>query len=84
MTSATSPRLSSMTMRMPDLSDSSRSSAMSFDLAFLHQLGDLLEQPRLVHLVRQLGDDDGLAPPRFSSVSISTRARTYTRPRPVR
>ena len=32
------------------------------DFLVAHQLGDALEQARLVHLVRQLGDDDGLAP----------------------
>ena len=31
------------------------------DLLVAHQLGDALEQARLVHLVRQLGDDDRLA-----------------------
>ena len=31
------------------------------DLAVLHQLRDLLDQRRLVNLVRQLGDDDLLA-----------------------
>ena len=31
------------------------------DFLVAHQLGDALEQARLVHLVRQLGDDDGLA-----------------------
>ena len=31
------------------------------DLAVLHHVGDLLDQRRLVHLVRQLGDDDHLA-----------------------
>src|SRR5690606_9782521 len=32
----------------------------ALDLLFLDQLGDLLDQPRLVHLVRNLGNDDGL------------------------
>jgi hypothetical protein len=31
------------------------------DLLVAHQVGDALEQPRLVHLVGQLGHDDGLA-----------------------
>ena len=35
--------------------------ADAFELLFLHQLGDLLDQPRLVDLVRDLGDDDRLA-----------------------
>src|SRR5690606_38170630 len=32
--------------------------ADAFELLFLDQLGDLLDQPRLVQLIRQLGDDD--------------------------
>jgi enoyl-CoA hydratase/carnithine racemase len=55
----------------------------AFDLLFLDQLGDLLDQARLVHLVRKLGDDD-----RFAAgvlvTSISARARIRMRPRPVR
>ncbi len=33
----------------------------ALELLAAHQLGDALDQARLVHLVRQLGDDDGLA-----------------------
>ena len=33
----------------------------AFDLLVLDQLGDVLDQTRLVHLIRQLGDDDVLA-----------------------
>ena len=33
----------------------------ALDQLAAHQVGDALEQPRLVHLVRQLGDDDGFA-----------------------
>src|SRR6266850_2456630 len=33
----------------------------ALDLLLLHELGDLLDEARLVHLVRQLADDDGLA-----------------------
>ena len=47
-----------------------------------HQLGDALQQPRLVHLERQLSDDDGL--PAFVVFFDVVRARTYRRPRPVR
>ena len=32
----------------------------ALDRLLAHQLGDLLDQPRLVHLVRDLGDDDRL------------------------
>lgn len=43
------------------MSDSSRRLADAFELLFLDQLGDLLDQPRLVHLIRNLGDDDRFA-----------------------
>ena len=39
---------------------------------------------RLVHLVRDLGDDDALALGACASTSISAAARTTRRPRPVR
>src|SRR6202034_2710548 len=32
----------------------------AFDQLVAHQVGDALNQARLVHLVRQFGDDDGL------------------------
>ena len=32
----------------------------AFDGLLAHELGDLLDQPRLVHLIRNLGDDDRL------------------------
>ena len=58
--SATSPRFSSMTTRMPDLSDSSRRSEMpsSFFSRTSSPMRD--QQVRLVHLVRDLVDDDRL------------------------
>src|SRR5262249_32211211 len=34
----------------------------ALDLLLARELGDLLDQRGLVHLVRQLGDDDGFAP----------------------
>src|SRR5437870_2267212 len=34
----------------------------ALELLLLHELGDLLDEARLVHLVGQLADDDGLAP----------------------
>src|SRR5438105_1471721 len=34
----------------------------TLELLLLHELGDLLDEGRLVHLIRQLADDDGLAP----------------------
>ena len=54
------------------------------DFLVARQLGDALDQPRLVHLVRQFGDDDGLAPPALSMSSKCVRARIDRRPRPVR
>ncbi len=33
----------------------------AFDLLFVHQAGGGLDQPRFVHLIRDLGDDDGFA-----------------------
>ena len=52
------------------------------DVPLLDQLGDPLDQGRLVHLVGDLGDDDGVLA-RSCSVSISARARTVISPRPV-
>ncbi len=46
---------------MPWRSLSSRTSANAFDVLFAHQLGDALDEARLVHLERNLGDDDALA-----------------------
>ena len=56
--SAMASRLSSMTMRMPSRSDSSRRSEMPSMRLSLHQLGDLLEQARLVRHVRHFRHDD--------------------------
>jgi len=47
-TSGTSPRFSSMTMRMPSRSDSSRRSAIPVDRLVAHEIGDPLDQLRLV------------------------------------
>ena len=46
---------------MPSRFDSSRISEMPGDSLLRRELGDLLDEARLVHLVRQLGNDDGLA-----------------------
>ena len=56
---------------------------MPFDDLFAHQIGDVLEQPLLVDLIRNLGDDDRelvalLAIPRSSAC-----ARRVMAPRPV-
>ena len=51
-------RLSSITTRMPSRSDSSRRSEMPSSFLSRTSSRDLLHEPRLVHLVRQLGDDD--------------------------
>ena len=47
-----------MTRRMPSRSDSSRRSAMPSIFLPCDQVGDLLDERRLVDLVGQLGDDD--------------------------
>ena len=54
--------LSSITIRMPSRSDSSRRSLMPVELPLAHQVGDLLEQRGLVDLERDLGDDQAHAP----------------------
>ena len=48
-----------------------------------HQLGDLLDQPGLVDLVGDLGDDDGSRGPSLSGSRFSCRARRVICPRPV-
>ena len=48
-------RFSSITMRMPSRSDSSRRSEMPSSVPVLHQVRDLLEERRLVHHVGDLG-----------------------------
>ena len=50
--------------------------ADAFQPLFLHQLGDLLDQPRLVHLVRDLGDDDRLATV-VHHLHVGTRAHAH-------
>ena len=57
-TSGISPRFSSMTMRMPVAIGLVAQVGDALDDLVAHQVGDLLDQPRLVHLVRDLGDDD--------------------------
>ena len=48
-------------MRMPSRSLSSRMSEMSSIVFVVDQLRDALDQARLVDLIRNFGDDDGLA-----------------------
>ena len=45
----------------------------ALDQLAAHQVGDALEQPRLVHLVRQLGDDDRLAAVRVDLLDLGLR-----------
>ncbi len=52
------------------------------DLLGLDELGDLLGEASLVHLVRELGDTTILFLP-FALSSISVTARTFSDPRPV-
>ena len=49
----------------------------ALDFFFLHQLGDLFEQVGLVHLVRQLGDDDGLTAVLLVSLDRGARAHVH-------
>ena len=51
----------------------------ALDRLLADQVGDALEQLRLVHLVRDLGDDDLLRGRPSWSVSISALARTWMR-----
>ena len=60
-TSATASRFSSMTMRMPSTIGFVAQIGDAFDLLFAHEFGDLLDQRGLVHLIRNLGDDERLA-----------------------
>ncbi len=46
----------------------------ALDLLLAHQVGDALDQPRLVDLVGQLGDDDGLAPALFQILEVGAAA----------
>ncbi len=65
---------------MPSLSDSSRKpvGGDAVDELVAHQVGDALDQARLVHLIRQLGDDDGL-PVALAHV-LEVRARAHVQP----
>ena len=51
--------------------------ADALELLFLDQLGDLLDQPRLVHLVRDLGDDDRLAAVVVVDLDLGARAHAH-------
>ena len=55
----------------------------ALDLLVADQLGDLLDQPRLVDLVRDLGGDDRLAPGLRVLLDASVRPRIRMAPRPV-
>ena len=54
---------------------------MSSMIFIVDQFGDALDQPGLVHLVRNLGDDDGLSS--LVMFSMAALARIMKRPRPV-
>jgi hypothetical protein len=45
----------------------------AFDLFFAYQIGDALDQSRLVHLIRQLGDDDRLSISLADIFEVGTR-----------
>ncbi len=59
-TPAMASRLSSTTMRMPCTVALVADVADALQLLLAHQVGDLLDEPRLVHLVGNLRDDDAL------------------------
>ena len=54
----------------------------AFDLLLVDQRGGVLDQPRLVHLVGNLGDDDVLRGP-CRCFSMAALARSLSWPRPV-
>ena len=83
MTSGISPRFSSMTMRMPSRSDSSRRSRDAFDDLLVRELGDLLDQPGLVDLVGDLGDDDRLLVALLVLLDRRLARASMIEPRPV-
>ena len=83
MTSGTSPRLTSMhdadavaVRLVAQVGD-------ALDALLADQLGDLLDQPRLVDLVRDLGDDDRLLLAAALGSRSPARARIWMMPRPV-
>ena len=53
-----------------------------FNRFLAHQVGNVFEQPLLVDLIRNLGDDDGDLVP-FLDSSVVARARIVMAPRPV-
>ena len=55
----------------------------ALDLLLAHQLGDALDQPRLVDLVGDLGDDDRLRARRVAGSRSRRAARIWMMPRPV-
>ncbi len=58
-TSPTASRFTSITMRIPSLSDSSRSALMPSTRFSFTSSGNLLDQARFVHLIRNFVDDNG-------------------------
>ena len=71
-------------MRMPSRSRLVAQVGDALDPLVAHQVGDLLDQPRLVHLVGDLGDDDRL----LLAAALGSRSRraraSGSMPRPVR
>ena len=50
----------------------------AFNFLVFHQLGDLLNQPRLVHLIRDLGDDDGFFTALVGGFDFGAGAHVHT------
>ena len=67
-------RFSSMTTRMPSRIGLVADVGDALDLLLAHKLGDLLDHRRLVHLIGNLGDDQGFA-------LLADESRWCTRPR---
>ena len=69
-------------MRMPCAVGLVADVADALQLLLAHQLGDALDEPRLVHLVGDLGDDDALALGLWFDLDLGL-ARMVRCPRPV-
>ena len=52
----------------------------AFDFLVFHQLGDLLDQPRLIHLIRDLSDDNGFFTALVGGFNFRTSAHINAAP----
>ncbi len=84
-TSATSPRFSSMTMRMPSLSDSSRKPSLAMpSISFSRTRSAMRSMSRALFTWNGSSVTTMAWRPPFSMSSMCVRARIDRRPRPVR